>query len=134
MIYTFDALKLDEEKIIELIERAKYIRNIFYNIYEKNNAKGEYFPIDMRYNKSTTLYKKHFKEELNLVERTIIFVYFVIPNDEKFLNDFLIYKGNFATIGKNYGVSKEFALLRWMIQRKVSKYNKSVKKLTLKEE
>ena len=133
-----ECLNLNDEDIIEIIKNIKKIKEYIEILSIRNGIFNQGMSIDEKIAKAISLYHSTYRVNLNNNEKTIIALYLIINNDEKFLQKYLLFKGDFSLIGKYFGVSKEFAYLRWLIYRKIKKYEnnlieikKDTKKLAL---
>lgn len=131
-----EAINLDVEKILEIIEKSKPIKKELDRKKSINSFYKTYMSINDIIDRAISLYRTAHKHFLNEEEKTILALYLIIDNDKKFLEKYMQLKGNFNLIGKYYGVSQQFIILRFKIYRKIKKYENNLEnnkmKLTLK--
>ena len=124
------ALDLDEERIIEIIERTKNVKKEIDKTKAKNSFYKTYIGINETIERAISLYRIIYKDFINSEEQTILGLYIIINDDKKLLENFLRLKGDFTAIGKYYGVSEKFVTLRFKIYKKIKKYNDNLKNNT----
>ena len=125
---SLNAINLDIETIKEIAEKTIQIKpevlKILVGYYHYNFA---YYNLYSKIDKAIVYYKGRFHKDLNLDERTILALYFIISNDEEFLEDLKKYR--ISNLCKKYCVSKQFILLRLQLLLKIKNYTKNIKKL-----
>ena len=130
MNLTKNALYLDEEKILEIINITKNIKtSINEALYNYKNR--EYISNNDKIRKAIAIYQNATHTLLNDEEKTIVALYTIITNDDELDVRITDHNSDFHHVGQIYGVSKEFVKLRWLIQIKVKIYEKKIKKLKL---
>ena len=128
-------LYLDYSRKKEIIERTKEVKSIldeFLNMKNLYNRLGFNFKLE----KSYSIYKRIFNEELTVDERTILYLYVIFPSDIKFLQLLKNNENNFSKLAQLNDVPVGFVKLRYnnlkdMLNQK--KYLENVNKLIKKQ-
>lgn len=129
------AINLDIKKILELKERAKKLKASLNELKVIITFYKSFMSTTDILNRAISIYRTAYKDFINEEEQTILALYLLIEEDKAFLEKFLQYKGNFNEIGKYFGVTEQFAKLRFLIYRKIKNYENVIndkKKYALK--
>lgn len=87
-----------------LIQRAKEVKSMIYN---------SNLSLDGIISKGYYLYEKKYKESLSIRELTILSLYMIFPNDDKFMNMLYNYNYDFNKVAKLYSVNCTVVRLRY---------------------
>ena len=127
---TSNCLNLNEERILEMIDRSQHVKYVLNNILYRNIRYIPDYNAYAKIDKINSIHKKAYQEDLSKEELTVLALYVLIYDDNKFALEFIRTKGNFDYIRKIYDVPKEFVLLRWKLRRKIVSYEQNIKKLS----
>lgn len=92
----------DRKKII--IERVKEIKPMIYN---------SSLSLDEKISKACYFYEKKYNEILNVRESTILSLYMIFPDDDKFMNMLNNYNYDFNKVAKLYSLNGTVVRLRY---------------------
>ncbi len=87
-----------------LIERAKEVKSMVYN---------PNLTLDAKLSKASYFYEKNYKEVLDIRELTILSLYIIFSDDDKFMQMIYNYNYNFDKVAKLYGLNGTVAKLRY---------------------
>lgn len=121
--------KVDIERRIEIIDKLNDIRYLLDNYFKFRNL--EHDTVDFRLEKAYGIYKKTYKEELNLEEQTILYLYTLFPSDITFLGALKANNNDVNKLASLRLVHPSFIKLRFICLKDMKAY-KEGKKLELK--
>lgn len=113
--YNFVNLSLDKKE--EIRDIAISLSNIVNNYFCFHKYKK--FDIEDRLYRAYALYKEYYKDRLTNEEKSVFYLYALIPNDDYFMKLINKYNKNYEELAKLFSVKPKIIKLRYILQNNI---------------